>query len=877
MSTGGVKLKAAPMSTMFRLCTLAILYAGATLSAQFPACNTFESCRNSAQAFLDQRRHSEALRDWESALLLARNDRSPKEMAIAYRGIGLCNWRVDQLKKALENYESGLEQANLAPDKALEAELLRGIAVVRRALGDFAVAIATDERSVALYRELGDTRLTAYGLDNLALNYHRLGDLSQAVWYYEQALQLGKDYADVVSFVSFNLGNVAREQGNSESAHLYFDEALRSAEKRNDKHGIALALANLGPLNNRLGRTDRALADYERAMKLARETDDIRLQAVILVNRAHVHVLRKEYDLAAAALRQEIALFEKGDSLSQASVALSNLAHIEAESGNNEQGLAHAERAVAIGKQYDSPELLWQAYEAVAVCERGLKHPDAARRAYEQSIEQVESWRLRLGGSESDGRAFLSDKVAPYHGLERMLIEHGQPAQALEVAERAKARQLLDVIRGGKAEITSLMTPEERAQEAKLSAGAGGLNRQLGRARSTEERAKLRGVWEETTRALEEFYRKLYATHPGLAARRGDAAPISLARMKDLLPDSKTLLIEYTVDDDRVYVFAIDRPADAPRLRTHALFIPRADLQHQVDSFQRQLGERDLGYRKDAAALYTRILGTLTPELQGKTSLIIVPDGPLWNLSFQALIRPDGRHVLEHTTIFYAPSFTFLVENRRLRGSVQADRKVLAVGNPASADLPLAAREVREVVHLYGPDQTLALTGDNAPDKETWMSEAPRYRVLHLATHGVLNPRNPLYSYLELAPRPGRNDSVLEAREVAKMTLHADIAVLSACEMARGEVSDGEGLIGMGWAFLLAGAPTTVLSQWKVDSEATMQLMLGFHRLLKPVLDGGAPFARARALQQAAVAVMRMPEYRHPFYWAAFVMVGDGY
>jgi CHAT domain-containing protein len=133
-----------------------------------------------------------------------------------------------------------------------------------------------------------------------------------------------------------------------------------------------------------------------------------------------------------------------------------------------------------------------------------------------------------------------------------------------------------------------------------------------------------------------------------------------------------------------------------------------------------------------------------------------------------------------------------------------------------------------------------------------------------------------MYSWLSLAPAVGGGpDDALEAREVIGMHLRADVAVLSACDTARGEVSSGEGMVGISWAFLMAGVSTTVVSQWSVDSASTTQLMLAFHSQFQKALDSGT--GRALALRRGALAVMRSPEHRHPYYWAAFVMVGDGF
>jgi CHAT domain-containing protein len=135
-----------------------------------------------------------------------------------------------------------------------------------------------------------------------------------------------------------------------------------------------------------------------------------------------------------------------------------------------------------------------------------------------------------------------------------------------------------------------------------------------------------------------------------------------------------------------------------------------------------------------------------------------------------------------------------------------------------------------------------------------------------------------MYSWLALAPGgKDATDDALEAREIVGMNLHADLAVLSACDTGSGKALAGEGLVGMSWAFLAAGTRTTVVSQWQVESSSTTDLMLAFHRSLKPALDAGQDTGRARSLQKAMLATMRTPERRHPYYWAGFVMIGNGY
>jgi CHAT domain-containing protein len=134
-----------------------------------------------------------------------------------------------------------------------------------------------------------------------------------------------------------------------------------------------------------------------------------------------------------------------------------------------------------------------------------------------------------------------------------------------------------------------------------------------------------------------------------------------------------------------------------------------------------------------------------------------------------------------------------------------------------------------------------------------------------------------MYSYLALAPKGASEDGLLEAWELMQLDLKADLAVLSACETARGRIGAGEGIIGLSWAMFIAGVPSTVVSQWKVDSAGTRDLMVGFHRALITQPQAGQPKpTKAEALRRAALKLLQNPQTQHPFYWAGFVLVGDG-
>jgi CHAT domain-containing protein len=190
--------------------------------------------------------------------------------------------------------------------------------------------------------------------------------------------------------------------------------------------------------------------------------------------------------------------------------------------------------------------------------------------------------------------------------------------------------------------------------------------------------------------------------------------------------------------------------------------------------------------------------------------------------------------------------------------------------NAALAPLPDAERELKALGQLYGADRSKVLTGEGARE-ELVKSEGGDYALLHFATHAVLDDSNPMYSYILLSHDAGGEDGRLEAREIMKLDLKAEMVILSACQTARGRVAAGEGIIGMSWALFVAGSPTVVVTQWEVDAARSADLMIEFHRNLRQKRDG---MTKAEALRLSALKLLHGP-YSHPAYWAGFILIGD--
>jgi CHAT domain-containing protein len=298
-----------------------------------------------------------------------------------------------------------------------------------------------------------------------------------------------------------------------------------------------------------------------------------------------------------------------------------------------------------------------------------------------------------------------------------------------------------------------------------------------------------------------------------------------------------------------------------------------------MNAFAARIGQGDTDFHAPARAAYERLIAPAESLIRDKRVLCIAADGPLWPTPFQALQAADGHFLIERHDVFYAPSLSVLAWYASHRHApTKAAHQVLAFGDPRAAGvtpLPDAEEEVDALRAIYG-ERATRVRVRTAATETRFKSEAAQFRILHLATHGTLDDADPMYSNLVFARSPGDvDDGLLEAWEIEQMPLHADLAVLSACDTGRGHVRGGEGITGMSWALLAAGCPTAVVSRFAVGSSSTRELMIAFHRRLAS--SNLSARAITAALCDAERNLLCDGGRRHPFHWSAFFVFGQGW
>lgn len=328
-----------------------------------------------------------------------------------------------------------------------------------------------------------------------------------------------------------------------------------------------------------------------------------------------------------------------------------------------------------------------------------------------------------------------------------------------------------------------------------------------------------------------------------------------------------TVVVSYVLTDEECFAFLIKAGAP-PKIIT--LPVGAAELGEQIGRYRKSILSFSPTFKTEAKQLYDSLLKAADGEISKAKRLIIVPDGALWELPFQAVINSaSGKYLVEEREISYAPSLGILSALKSQTTSKTNQKNFLAFANSTrkdSAPLPEAEREANDIGKLYAPSRVFVKT---AATEKRVKTEVANAKVLHLAVHGEINQTNPFESALLFTPEAS-DDGRLTVSEILQMNLPDSLVVLSSCDTSNGQILSGEGLLSMSWAFLASGGKSVVAAQWAVEEKATADLMVNFHLAVRGT-DGNEAASALRAAQLEALK--RPSPYNHPFYWSAFVAV----
>jgi filamentous hemagglutinin family protein len=721
--------------------------------------------------------------------------------------------------KAIACYQQNLELARLSRDDARFGYALNNLGATYYAIGDYEKAISYQQQRLAQAESRADLLGKGQAFIGLGAAYGAIGNYKKAIEYYEQSLEVAHSLksADLEASILRNLGLVYYAQKEYTRALEYQEQSLAIAKQQRDRRGEALALSNLGLAHYSLTDYARAIDEHKQSLAIAKELRDRFVQGRALENLGIAYYAVKNYRQAIESYQQSLAIARQLSDRHGEGRALSNL-----------------------GDAF---------YKA--------KQPAEAIKALFSAIEIWESLRSNLNNNDLNLISIFETQETSYSMLQEVLANQNQHNEALEIAERGRAQAFVRLLTSRFSSQPAQATLKSSENQIKpidiqeIKEIAKEHNSTLVSYSIIKEDVEVDGQRKEQD---SELY--IWVTEPTgqIEFRR-----ISLKGLAE-----KETLLKTLITKSRCFTPSCVRnkqrsqPAKNP---TRSLPIVE---QRFLDSSLQELYQ-----------LLIEPIADLLP--QAPTSRIIfIPHESLFLVPFAALQDPSGNYLIEKHTILTAPSIQVLSLTKK-KQQLTSGKGAIVVGNPTMPrvgfntnkppqklpSLPHAEAEAIAIAQLLN---TEPLTGDKAT-KVAVLQQIERARIVHLATHGILDDVEGLGVPGVIALAPSKGDSgLLTASEIFNLRLNAELVVLSACNTARGRIT-GDGVIGLSRSFIAAGVPSVVVSLWSVSDESTANLMAEFYRQMQLTPD------IAQALRKAMLVTL--VKHPNPVDWAAFTLIGE--
>jgi CHAT domain-containing protein len=844
------------------------------------------------------------------------------QLARSYNALGLLAWDEGRLVDMAESLRKAVEAGQAASDRAAVAVASANLGLVETAFGNFDRAREGFELLRDVGQELGDARYQGNGLTNLGMLAVSTGDPLAAIPPLTQALEFYRsiDYATGEQVALAQLAAAYADLGEPQLAFATLDSALALSRQLGQRDEEARNLEALASLHKEAGNLRRALDLYQRAQVIYEELGlpvetgtDLRSVAEVEVSLRNLAGARADAIKALDLHREAGDRFEEFDDL----VLLAEIAHLAERPDEAVQRLAAARDlavnldavaarlsvalaeariadrdgdhtrvrrvldAAAPDLERAGPAPRFEAYSLLARAYARSNRFDSAAALGRRAVQAVERVRGKFGSSALR-TSYLGERLGAYGDLVSVLLRLGSVEEAFQVADAARGRALIEHLGAARREIeeagTSAQTFEAGEQLLRrIDALVAGLDT-IDLLYESEERdaATAREMMRELETARSQYEALLVeaaerdaSTAIFLGARRP-----SLADVRDAL-GAREALLEYLVTEERVVLFVV-RPDG---VRAFDGEVGEEDLASRVRVVRDLLAEPDTPLQLAEGALATLHSYLIGPArragvLSGVERLIIVPHTVLNYLPFAALRDGEtGRYLVQDFDLLHLPMAGVLPVLREREESTSKD--VLAsLFAPLSSALPFTRAETRGVRGAIGNSREFA----GRRGTEARLREAlGRGDIVHAATHGVLNPRNPMFSRIELArgrSDESRDDGRLEVHELLGLSIRSPLVFLSGCETGVGpawsnQYARGEDYATLAQAFLYAGAKNVVATLWRIEDQGAAAFATEFYRRLEGLGPAGALAAAQREM-------MLRESYSAPHYWAPYQIAGAG-
>jgi len=828
--------------------------------------------------------HREAIAQHERALAIRRELGDRAGEAASLDAIAFAHEAISELPKAKEHFEAALALYRQLGMRRGEARQRTGLGAVLQRMGKIREAFELLEAALRVDRELDDRAAEVTTLRWIGNAWLAASQRAKSRELSEQALALARELGDrtETGLLLNNIAVVLGYENQWQRAIELFEQAAAVYAEGGQQAEEAAALINIGVGWGTLGEHRKAIACFERALPISRALGDRGREVFILTYLGIAHGELEEREVSMTYLAAGLELARKLELARVEAVALNHIAKMNHTAGQHERALEHYEQVLRISREGGNVRGQAHAMINLGSVLGSIGRCQAARARLDEAVALARKTDDRISEGAALGRLAQLDRDEGglFDALERAeaAVTIAESLRSRMTAQQFRAAYLATVRDQYELQIDILMRLHERAPAAGFDVLA----------LQASERARARSLVE----TLEEAQAKMGEIRAGTRYdAHFDPGTLTLGQIRQLLGE-ETMLLEFSLGLHRSHAWAVT----ADSLRTYAL-PPRAKIDalarrvHALASTRpRSPAERrklDDEYRTAAAELSDILLGPLAKELRGQR-LVIVPEGALHYVPFAALPSFAGHEIvripsaatlelLRRDPVRAVPGKTLMIFADPVFS--ESDPRVGAVRDAASTTarmprLPLTRQEAASIAKLVPRDSITTALDFDASRATATSDEMRGHRIIHFATHGLVDSVHPELSgvVLSLVDRKGRaQDGFLRLHDIYNLQLDSDLVVLSACQTALGKEIRGEGIVGLTRGFMYAGVPRVVASLWKVDDRATAELMRRFYEgMLGPRQLPPAAALRAAQEEMAASAM-----WSRPYYWAGFVLQGE--
>ncbi|MEH2319978.1 MAG: CHAT domain-containing tetratricopeptide repeat protein [Nostoc sp.] len=715
--------------------------------------------------------------------------------AAMYHILGHSYRSIGKFDKAIEYENKFIVIVRKSKHRETEAISLNNLGKDHNSIGLYEDAIYYLEESLALAKKIINPECEAAALSNLGDAYSHLGKLQKSIDYYHQSLQIeqriGNCRGEALSLGA--LGNTYYHLGQYQDAIVYYHQWLAIAQKIGDQQVKLNAFLALGNSYLNFGYHANALNYYQQSQKIARKIGDVQGEADSLINIGNVYWRCNEYKEAIVFYQRSLLITPEIDDKKGLCMALCNLGTAYYSLGEPQLAIDYYQKSLAIARDIGSCIEEGKCLNNLGFTLLSINQLIEAEGNLRDAIQIWENIRLELAHDTYKILIFETQSVT-YTLLQKVLVSQNKMLEALEISERGRARAFVELLAKRLA-----AKPLGSIQELRL-----------------DEAIK----------------------------------PPDIDTIKHIAEVHKSTIIEYSIiDAENLYIWVI-KP-------TGKIIFRQVDLEPFLES--------EISLKEILLETHHRIADSSWPDVaqpfaqqiyryliqpisdflptDPNESVIFVPQHELFLIPFSALQnKATGRFLIEQHTIVTVPSLMMLNLTHQQKERVK-DFKLgvtggfidaLVVGNPTMPiglkPLPHAEEEAKEIASLLN---TEALIGNNAL-KLNILQQMPKARLIHLATHGILDiPESLIPGAIALASS-GNDSGFLTSSEILDLDLNAELVVLSACDTGRGIITS-DGVIGLSRCLFLAGVPSLILSLWEVQDSSTKLLMIEFTNIFTVV------------------------------------------